>query len=153
MRVYFFNINIAKYKYSNNNDILEYIHNYSSQDDSNIPLMILINENLNHFNFAIPNAEINQYNYNVNKDLSINDNVNNKKNMEKIIFYKIIYFQEKKLLNYIMMKYQLILRILKILIQIIIQIHITKNIIFLILSLKKIIIKMILLISTIIKIF
>lgn len=43
MRAYFFNINIATYKYSNNNNILEYFHNYSSKDYSNIPLMILIN--------------------------------------------------------------------------------------------------------------
>ena len=46
--------------------------------------MILINENLNHFNITIPNIDINQYNDNVNKDLSIKDNLNNNKK-EKLI--------------------------------------------------------------------
>ncbi len=85
MSAYFFNINIAIYKYSNNNNILEKNHNYINKDDSNITLMILINEKLNHYHLEIPNAEINQYNYNINKDLSIKDNLNNNKikNIEK----------------------------------------------------------------------
>ena len=59
---YLFNINIAIYKYSTNHNILEDIHNYTSKDDSNISLMIIINEILNHFNIALPNAEKNQNN-------------------------------------------------------------------------------------------
>ena len=52
---FLFGINIAIYKFNNNRNYIHYLNIFSYENNSSQnPLMLLINENLNHFDIVKP---------------------------------------------------------------------------------------------------
>ena len=88
-----FGINIVVYKNIESKDNIEYLSSfYADETNENIPLLLLSNENNNHFNLIIPaDNEINNFTHSQitnnenNKALNNNNklNWNNQKNLKK----------------------------------------------------------------------
>ena len=61
-----FRLNIAIYKYSEDNTNIEFVNSFIYEDNLNIPFMVLVNENLAHYNLIYPKREMIRINYKVN---------------------------------------------------------------------------------------
>ena len=52
---FLFGINIAIYKFNNNRNYIHFLNTFSYENNSSKnPLMLLLNENLNHFDLIMP---------------------------------------------------------------------------------------------------